>query len=146
MKNYLYQEFISQQNTDLNKVYNKLNNIIYNGKLPDINLMWADNPEICAKTMVDGNENDPSTWQIKGIQFSTSHPITHKDLLAIMAHEMIHVNRVTKGIRDPEHKHNQEFNMEVQKINNMNLGFQIPFVENSRNFIKELEFNQKNPQ
>ena len=122
-------EIIDYNKIDLQNEYDKLNNLLFDNKLPKIPLKWAKTKRKLGYVKVKYHN-----FSIKGLTLyiSTFYKITYQQFLDTLAHEMIHIYQIY--VSDDPYRmlhnmfydpHGQDFVEQANRINNMGLGFHI---------------------
>lgn len=120
-------EIVTFENIDLAYEFNKINKLLFDGKLEMVPLNWSTSKgrhgHVSFRRWHDG-----TVQHINGLFMSKFFKIPYKMFKDTLAHEMIHVKnlqddmkakrRVTKG-------HGYDFIREMNRINSMGLGFKI---------------------
>lgn len=119
---------VTQDNVNLRKEYNKLNQQLFDGELPTIPLKWSMSKKDGGKVIANGNAKDPSSWKIKHLEISLFIEKNYKEFLGTLAHEMIHVLFFHKGIMDIGGQHGIKFRSKVAELNKK-ADFKIPISD-----------------
>ena len=110
---------------NLRDEYNRLNNLLFNGQLPEIQLGWSNRKRALGhvRYRVDYDGEVLS----KDLSMSKFFSVTYKQFLDTLAHEMIHIYQLTRPemVKRGKIYHDKHFLREAQRINNMGLGFNI---------------------
>lgn len=127
-------EIVTFQNIDLQHEYDKLNDLLFNGELPRVDLFW--NSAKGAHGMVKsrwkstGFRGEKKVSRILGLYLSKFFKIPYKMFKDTLAHEMIHVKNL-KDMMDSDvtytrrDAHGYDFIREMNRINSMGLGFNV---------------------
>lgn len=123
----LLNELENQDIVDINKIdiqaeYDKLNQLLYGGKLPKLPLIF--NSKRHGYARVTGLYNRATREvTLKNLEVSNQYKFTYKQFRDILAHEMIHVYQM--GVRKEKGGHGWDFHSEARRINGMGLGLNI---------------------
>lgn len=123
-------EIVDFNGIDLQGEFNKLNNLLFDGKLQPVQMIW--NKRKAAHGVVKATMNRATrAITIKSLAMSQFLKIPYKFFKDVLAHEMIHVYLLQKGIND---KHGPYFHAEMYRINKMGLGFNVTVRGDSAHF------------
>jgi predicted SprT family Zn-dependent metalloprotease len=114
-------EIVDFNEIDLQHEYNKLNQLLFNGNLQPVTMLW--NKRKGAHGVVKGKRNR-STGKITLTSLSMSQflKVPYKFFKDVLAHEMIHVFWMQQDVNA---KHGPLFKQEMNRINSMGLGFNV---------------------
>lgn len=126
-REYSDDDIIDFNEISLDNEYDKLNNLLFNGDCKPIKLLWG------ARKTAHGHVKayiNRVTRQITlhSLTISKFYHITYKMFKDTLAHEMIHVYLLQKNIND---NHGMLFQKEMNRINSMNLGFNVKIKSDS---------------
>lgn len=121
---YNAEDVVDFDNINLRKEFNKLNNILFNGEVPEIPLKWSKRKTALGHVRQKINR---ATGQIFDMELwiSTFFEVTYRQFLNVLAHEMIHVLLNTQNSNNTFDPHGREFMREAERINSLGLGFNI---------------------
>jgi hypothetical protein len=132
-------EIIDFNEVDLQHEFNKLNDLLFNGELEPIEMIW--NRRKGSHGMVKAFRRR-STGQITVTSLGISKflAITYKHFKDVLAHEMIHVYWLQKNVNAG---HDHRFISQMNRINNMNLGFNVTLKGDGSQFELSKETTKK---
>lgn len=116
--------FVTKLNTDLQKEYDKFNNLVWNGQLKRVPLQWGMSKVHFGCVRSHGLRNNIRSYIVDYLEISLFNKINYQDFVDTLVHEMIHVYIITNYIKDTD-SHGVEFRKEMKRINSMNLGINI---------------------
>ena len=120
-------EIVTFDKIDLQKEYSKLNQLLFNGELPSINVEWDKRKG--AHGSVHAIKNRYGLSVINGLYMSKFFKIPYWAFKNVLAHEMIHVKNISNSIDDhwygKRNPHGHHFEKEMNRINSLGLGFKI---------------------
>lgn len=125
-------EIVQFDEIDLQVEFNILNNLLFNGTLKPIPMVWKNTK---SKGGSVNYSYDSLTKEIifKYLAMSKFLEIPYKTFKDILAHEMIHVKFVQEG--DVREGHGWKFQREMNRINNLGFGFNVSLkMEDSSSF------------
>ena len=107
--------------------YNKVNRECFNNQLPNVPLIWTRTKSPLGRVK-SVRYRLTGEKKIINLGISTFYEMTYKLFKSVMAHEMIHVKLIVNN--DPVHEdlriqHGSSFKSEMNRINNLNLGYNI---------------------
>lgn len=115
--------FLGPEDVDLVEEYQRLNRVLYDGKLGMYPMRWNNRKRAGAMVLFNRVRNgDKFEIKIVGIEFSKFAAFTINVLRNRMAHEMIHVYWLEKGL---SYGHDGHFKSEMRRINNLPLGLNV---------------------
>jgi hypothetical protein len=114
-------EIVDFNEIDLQQEYNKLNQLLFNGNLQPVTMLW--NKRKGAHGVVKGTRNR-STGKItlKSLSMSQFLKVPYRFFKDVLAHEMVHVFWMQQDVNA---KHGPLFVREMNRINSMGLGFNV---------------------
>ncbi len=122
------EEYIDPKKVNLQKEYNRLNKKLFDGKLGVYPMKW--NKRKTSGALVSykrrGKGRNAEILGITGIELSSFYSHTIQALRDRLAHEMIHVYWLEKGV---DYGHNKYFESEMRRINKMNAGVAVTKTE-----------------
>jgi hypothetical protein len=138
-REYTDNEIIDFNEVDLQHEFNKLNDLLFNGELEPIEMLW--NRTRGAHGMVKAFKRR-STGQITITSLSISKflAITYKHFKDVLAHEMIHIYWLQKNVNAG---HDYRFINQMNRINSMNLGFNVTLKGDGSQFELSKETTKK---
>jgi hypothetical protein len=114
-------EIVGRENINLQHEYDKLNQLLFEGKLPRVVLVW-DSSKRRLGVVKSLRKRLTGEVKIESLGMSTYYKIPYRKFKDTLAHEMIHVWQIvtvhTAG-------HGWDFHREARRINGMGLGFNI---------------------
>jgi hypothetical protein len=122
LNEYSDEEYIERDKINLQEEYDKLNQQLFDGKLPKVPLRWDSMKRAYGKVTGLYNRFTREVF-IKELQMSSLYKLTYRQFKNIMAHEMIHVWQM--GIMKEKGGHGWDFMRQARRINSMGLGFNI---------------------
>lgn len=123
-------EIVDFDEIDLQDEYNKLNALLFNGKLKPVEMIW--NSRRSSHGVVKAQRNrSTGEIRIKSLGVSKFLDVPYKVFKDTLAHEMIHVYLLQQGINDG---HGYRFKSEMSRINSMGLGFEVSVTRDSSSF------------
>lgn len=138
-REYTDNEIIDFNEVDLQHEFNKLNDLLFNGELEPIEMLW--NRTRGVHGMVKAFKRR-STGQISISSLSISKflDITYKHFKDVLAHEMIHIYWLQKNVNAG---HDHRFISQMNRINSMNLGFNVTLKGDGSQFELSKETTKK---
>jgi predicted SprT family Zn-dependent metalloprotease len=140
-KQHLDDEIVDYNQINLQKEFYKLNGELFDDKIGDVKLEW--NNRKTAHGFVRASINRiTKEVNIKMLSISRFYEIPYKFFKDVLAHELIHVYLLQKGINAD---HGKEFIAEMNRINNMGLGYNVTITADASKFgisqgaIKKME-------
>lgn len=129
-------EYVDIRKIKLEEVFNYVNNLMFDNKveMPD-KLEWFKNKSKLGLCTTVGNK-------VKSIKISTFYKLTEKQLLEIMAHEMIHAYITQQNIKDNGH-HGRYFTKILNELNRKHPEYNITPTEDGAYF--SVDSNIKKP-
>lgn len=123
-------EIVTFDKIDLEYEFNKLNKLLFDGKLQIVPLKWSVSKGKHGFVSYTGSKATGRVDKINGLSMSKFFKIPYKMFKDTMAHEMIHVKNLQDDMRDGrphrrQQAHGYEFLKEADRINSMGLGFKI---------------------
>jgi hypothetical protein len=114
-------EIVDFNEIDLQQEYNKLNQLLFNGNLQPVTMLW--NKRKGAHGVVKGTRSR-STGKItlKSLSMSQFLKVPYRFFKDVLAHEMIHVFWMQQDVNA---KHGPLFVQQMNRINSMGLGFNV---------------------
>jgi len=130
-KEYADNEIINQNDINLSDEYNKLNRQLFGNKLPIVPLKWSNRKTSLGhvKLMLDRRTGEAKIIYLAISSFYSTPYWLFKNTLA---HEMIHVETYSTGVRDFGGKHGIHFQGEANRINSMDVGYKITAVNSEK--------------
>ena len=130
------EDIVNPSGIDLYIEYDRLNKQLFHGELPKVNMGW--NTRKTAHGVVKSVRNS-RTGQvfIRSLEISKFLNITYKHFKNVLAHEMIHVYWLSKG--DHKANHGPRFLQQMNRINNMGLGFNVTVKADSSQFTQSTD-------
>lgn len=125
-------ETVDFSKIDLNREYDKYNQLLFNNELPKVPMRWSNRKTSLGHVNYSKN-NFTGEIIINHLAMSGFYSIPYSNFKSTLAHEMIHVKLLTTGKQDHWDKHGPNFMNEAKRINNMGLGFSISAF-NTENF------------
>ena len=120
-------EIVDFNEIDLQHEYNKLNELLFNGNLQPVTMLW--NKRKGAHGVVKGTRNRlTGKITLKSLSMSQFLKVPYRFFKDVLAHEMIHVYWMQKDI---DAKHGELFIQEMNRINSMGLGFNVSVKSDS---------------
>jgi hypothetical protein len=116
------EDIVDSRNIDLQKEYDELNKLLWNGKLPNVHLLFDSKKNGYGRVIGLYNRRTGEV-SIKHLAISNIYKYTYRQFKNILAHEQIHVYQM--GILKNKGGHGWDFHREASRINGMRLGFQI---------------------
>ena len=114
-------EIVDFNEIDLQQEYNKLNNLLFDGNLQPVTMLW--NKRKGAHGVVKGTRNRATgKITLKSLSMSQFLKVPYKFFKDVLAHEMIHVFWMQQDVNA---KHGPLFVREMNRINSMGLGFNV---------------------
>lgn len=123
-------EIVEFNEIDLQHEYNKLNDLLFGGKLYPIEMLWNKRRSVHGSVTASINRRTKEIT-IKALKISQFLAITYKYFKDILAHEMIHVYWLQHNINA---KHDYRFVQQMNRINGMGLGFNVSIKGDSSKF------------
>lgn len=123
-------EIVDFNEISLQHEFDKLNELLFSNELYPIEMEW--NKRKAAHGVVKA-QKDRRTGQItiKSLGISKFLAITYKHFKDVLAHEMIHVYWLQKHVNAG---HDYRFLQQMERINNMGLGFNVTVTADSSQF------------
>jgi hypothetical protein len=116
------EDMVDSRNINLQKEYDDLNKLLWDGKLPQVLLKFDSKKNGYGR--VNGLVNRMTREiKIQHLAISNLYKYTYRQFKNIMAHEQIHVYQM--GILKNRGGHGWDFEREARRINGMGLGFNI---------------------
>ena len=138
-KEHTNDEIVDFKEINLQHEFNKLNDLLFGGELYPIDMMW--NKRRSTHGVVKASKNTRTNQiTIKSLEISQFLAITYKHFKDVLAHEMIHVYWLQKHINA---NHDYRFIREMDRINNMGLGFNVTLTADSSQFELSNEVKAK---
>lgn len=123
-------EIVDFDEIDLQDEYNKLNSLLFDGRLQPVEMIW--NTRRSAHGTVKAQRNSATgAIRIKSLAMSKFLDVPYKVFKDTLAHEMIHVFLLQQGIDDG---HGFRFKQQMYRINSMGLGFDVSVTRDSSSF------------
>lgn len=129
-KQHTDEEIVDFDEIDLQDEYNKLNNLIFDGKLKPVQMMW-DTRRSAHGTVKAQRNRLTNEIVIKSLSMSKFLDVPYKIFKDTLAHEMIHVYLLQQGINDG---HGYRFKSEMNRINSLGLGFNVSVTMDGSSF------------
>lgn len=125
--NKLINEYDENQNIletaiDLNEEYNKLNQQLFGGKLPEVPLKFGPTKRSYGRVVGTVNRMTREV-KVSFLEISEFYKMTYRQFKNILAHEMIHVYQM--AVMQEKGGHGWDFMREARRINGMGLEFEI---------------------
>lgn len=120
-------DIVSQKNIDLYDEYDKLNQLLFDGKLPRIEMKWSNRKGSLGHVNAHINRLTRES-KINYLGISSFHSMPYSIFKNTLAHEMIHVKQIIDRTHNFYDSHGYQFQKEADRINNMGLGFKITAV------------------
>ena len=115
------EEIVDFNEIDLQHEYNKLNDLLFDGKLQPVTMLW--NKRKGAHGVVKGSRNRATgKITLKSLSMSQFLKVPYKFFKDVLAHEMIHVFWMQQDVNA---KHGPLFVQQMNRINSMGLGFNV---------------------
>jgi hypothetical protein len=115
------EEIVDFNEIDLQYEYNKLNDLLFDGKLQPVTMLW--NKRKGAHGVVKGSRNRATgKITLKSLSMSQFLKVPYKFFKDVLAHEMIHVFWMQQDVNA---KHGPLFVQQMNRINSMGLGFNV---------------------
>lgn len=116
------EDIVDSRNIDLQREYDELNKLLWDGKLPKVVLKFDSKKNGYGR--VHGQiERFTRKVIINYLAISNLYKFTYRQFRNIMAHEQIHVYQM--GVKNERGGHGWDFEREARRINGMGLGFEI---------------------
>jgi hypothetical protein len=129
-KEHTNDEIVDFNEIDLQHEFNKLNELLFAGELYPIEMKW--NKRRSAHGLVKASKNKRTNIiTIASLEISQFLAITYKHFKDVLAHEMIHVYWLQKHVNAG---HDHRFIREMNRINDMGLGFHVTLTADSSQF------------
>lgn len=123
-------EIVDFDEIDLQDEYDKLNGLIFGGKLQPVEMIW--NTRRSAHGIVKAQRNRRTgEITIQSLGMSKFLDVPYKVFKDTLAHEMIHVFLLQQGINDG---HGYKFKSEMSRINSLGLGFNVSVTMDGSRF------------
>jgi hypothetical protein len=104
--------------------YAKLNDMLFNGELPKVPMMW-DKTKTAHGRLKKWTRRDTGKVVKMEMMVSRFYDVPYKVFRNTLAHEMIHVFQAINDIEEGDGNHGQVFHREMNRINGMGLGFNV---------------------
>lgn len=117
-------EYVTRQNTDLQKEFDYFNRLCFDDSLQSVPMQWGIKRDKLGAVCYTGYKNQPNSWIIKYLEISLFNKIRYKDFVDTLVHEMIHVFIIQNRMRDTG-DHGVLFMKEAERINKMDVGINI---------------------
>lgn len=127
VKEHTNDEIVDFNEIDLQREYDKLNDLLFNGKLQPVTMLW--NKRKGAHGVVKGTRSRTTgKITLKSLSMSQFLKVPYKFFKDVLAHEMIHVFWMQQDVNA---KHGELFIQEMNRINSMGLGFNVSVKSDS---------------
>lgn len=121
VKEHTNDEIVDFNEIDLQYEYNKLNDLLFDGNLQPVTMLW--NKRKGAHGVVKGTRNRATgKITLKSLSMSQFLKVPYRFFKDVLAHEMIHVFWMQQDVNA---KHGPLFVREMNRINSMGLGFNV---------------------
>lgn len=120
-------DIVGQKNIDLYDEYDKLNRLLFDGKLPRVSMKWSNRKGSFGHVNALINRRTGES-KVNYLGMSSFHSMPYRVFKNTLAHEMIHVKQIIDLTHDINNPHGRRFQEEANRINNMGLGFNITAV------------------
>jgi len=110
---------------DLKTEYRKLNRLLFDNELGEYPMRWNNRKSTLARVRSRGIRGRPETVKIHSIEFSKFYHLTREQFMNRLAHEMIHVKLIEKGMKELGGAHGLYFEAERRRINALGRGFYV---------------------
>ena len=129
MRFYDYLSFLAEEKNspDLKEMYNKFNDQLFDGELPDIRVYWNNSRKMVGEANATINR-DTEEITPKSISISKKFELGDELLKGILVHEMAHIYFYHR--QDKEVKHGKKFKELIDRLSNK-VDFWIPDTEAS---------------
>jgi len=124
-------EIVDFKNINLQYEYDKLNNLLFDNKLPRIQIRWSMTKNSHGHLKIIRNRTTGIVLSIVGMSMSKFYSVPYYVFTNTLAHEMIHVYQAINNITEINNNHGPVFFREASRINNMGLGFNVSEKVNS---------------
>lgn len=130
IKEHTNDEIVDFNEIDLQHEFNKLNTLLFDGELRPIQMSWNKRRSAhgVAKASINRRTNEIT---VKSLEISRFLAITYKHFKDVLAHEMIHIYWLQKNVNAG---HDYRFHNQMNRINNMGLGFNVTIIADSSQF------------
>lgn len=116
------EDIVDSRNIDLQKEYDDLNKLLWDGKLPKVQVKFGSKK--VGYGHVHGQiERFTGKVIVNYLVISNMYKFTYRQFKNILAHEQIHVWQM--GVLKNRGSHGWDFEREARRINGMGLGFEI---------------------
>lgn len=116
-------EVIDFDDVNLVDEFNKLNKLLFGGKIKPILVKWGFDRNLIGSIYY---KKDGNKFIISSLRMSKFYNLTYGQFKNTLAHEMIHAYLFQRNI---DHDHDEPFLKEMMRINGMGLGFRITTSE-----------------
>ena len=127
-KDHPLDELVNFDHIDFKYEYRKLNELLFDGLLPVIEIRWDKSKHTHGVTKITRNKYTGQVLKVT-MAISNFYDVTYRMFRDTLAHEMIHVWQATNNIREANGNHGPKFIQQMNRINGMNLGFDIKISE-----------------
>jgi len=139
---YQKDDIINPANIDLYVEYDKLNDELFAGELPRVQMQWSKRKGNLGHVKVNFNR-ETKYGIIKYLAMSSFHAMPYRVFRNTLAHEMIHIKQTQDRTIDRRNPHGYDFMIEAERINNMGLGFKITKRSEEQLGISDTMVNNK---
>jgi hypothetical protein len=122
LNEYSDEEYVERDKISLQREYDDLNQLLWDGKLPKVPLEWNALKRAYGRVRGMYNRYTKEVF-VKNLEMSSLYKLTYRQFKNIMAHEQIHVWQM--GIMKEKGGHGWDFMGQARRINSMGLGFKI---------------------
>lgn len=129
-KVYLDNEIVDFNEINIQNEFNKLNTLLFNNEIKPVTMEWGRRKSAHGHVTATRNRVTGEI-KIKKLSLSTFYNIPYRFFKDVLAHEMIHVYLLQKGLNV---NHGLEFIQEMNRINAMGKGFNITVTSDASNF------------
>lgn len=126
-KNYTQEEYIDLENYDIQKEFDFLNKLLFEGKIKNVPIKLEKNKNSSARVISTRYYNKPE--EIKYLGISKNFKMKNKIFRDILAHELIHIYMIQNQIKDFGGYHGIIFKKFMDEINKK--GFNVDIVNRS---------------
>jgi predicted SprT family Zn-dependent metalloprotease len=123
-------EIVNFKEINLQNEFRKLNDLLFDGKLKPVQMLW-NNRKVAHGVVKASRNRVTNEISVHSLSMSQFLKIPYRFFKDVLAHEMIHVYLLQKGINDG---HGLHFRNEMNRINQMGLGFKVTVTSNESNF------------
>lgn len=116
------EDIVDSRNINLQKEYDELNQLLWDGKLPKVPLIFDSKKRGYGRVNALINRRTGEI-AIQHLAISTLYKFTYRQFKNILAHEQIHVYQ--NGVMRERGGHGYDFERQARRINGMGLGFEI---------------------